>query len=283
MNNKTKGIFCIILSAFSFSLMNMFVKLAGDLPSIEKAFFRNIVAVIFALILIKKDHISLKPEKGSFPFLFMRAAFGTVGLICNFYSVDHLVQSDASMLNKMAPFFVMEKLTVFQSLTVVFAFIGCLFIVKPSLSNMALFPSVIGLIGGLGAGAAYTCVRHLGQKGVKAPYIVFFFSAFSSLVTLPLMILDFKPMTLFQFFMLMLTGLSAASGQFFVTSAYSFAPGKEISVYDYSQVIFSAILGFIIFNQIPDKYSFIGYIIIIAMAVSMFFHSKSHEVLNKIS
>ena len=49
MKDKYKGIFLIILSAFCFALMNMFVRLAGDLPLIQKSFFRNFIAAICAL------------------------------------------------------------------------------------------------------------------------------------------------------------------------------------------------------------------------------------------
>lgn len=58
------------------------------------------------------------------------------------------------------------------------AFVGSLFVIKPSFSNAALFPSLIGLLGGLGAGVAYAMVRKLGQIGENKTYIVFFFSAF---------------------------------------------------------------------------------------------------------
>lgn len=56
-DNKYKGIFCIILAAFGFAFMNLFVKLAGDLPAIEKSFFRNLVAIFFAFIAMKKQKI----------------------------------------------------------------------------------------------------------------------------------------------------------------------------------------------------------------------------------
>ena len=52
-----------------------------------------------------------------------------------------------------------------------------------------------------------------------------------------------------------------------MTKAYSYAPAKEISVFDYSQVIFSALLGFVVFREVPDIYSFIGYILIFTMAI----------------
>ena len=105
MNKKNKGILFIICSAFCFALMGMFVKLAGDLPSIEKSFFRNLVALLFALIILKKDHVHFSGKKENIKYLVIRSVAGTVGILCNFYAVDHLVLSDASMLNKMSPFF----------------------------------------------------------------------------------------------------------------------------------------------------------------------------------
>ena len=60
-----------------------------------------------------------------------------------------------------------------------------------------------------------------------------------------------------------------------ITLAYKNAPPKEISVYDFSQVIFAAGLGFIAFDQVPDVFSFIGYVVIISMAVLSFLYSNN--------
>ncbi|HCL00909.1 MAG TPA: EamA family transporter [Lachnoclostridium phytofermentans] len=285
MKTKYKGILCILCSAFCFALMNTFVRLSGDLPSIQKSFFRNVVALIFAYIVIKKNKESLRCKQGNFKYLMIRSFFGTIGVLCNFYAVDHLVLSDASMLNKMSPFFVIilsmiflnEKVNLVQGLAVVAAFVGSLFIIKPTFANMELVPSLIGLLGGFGAGAAYTAVRYLGQRGEKGSLIVFVFSAFSCLVTLPFLIFQYAPMELWQIGVLLLAGLAAAGGQFAITAAYSYAPAKEISVYDYSQVIFSAILGFILFGQIPDRFSILGYFIVCATAIGMFFYGKKQK------
>ena len=74
-------------------------------------------------------------------------------------------------------------------------------------------------------------------------------------------------MTVQQTIFLILAGCSAAVGQIFVTKAYAYAPAKEISVFDYSQVLFAAILGFVVFGEIPDLYSVIGYAIIFGTAL----------------
>lgn len=281
MDKKYRGILYILLSAFCFALMNAFVRLSGDLPSIQKSFFRNFVALIAAAIILKSSGIGFSFKKENLGLFIVRATCGTIGILCNFYAVDHLLLSDASMLNKMSPFFVIifsyiflkEKVKWVQALGVVIAFLGSLFIIKPSFSNLDLVPSLIGLLGGVGAGAAYTAVRALGQRGEKGPFIVFFFSCFSCIVTLPFLIFQYHEMSLVQIGYLLLAGLAATGGQFAITAAYCYAPAKEISVYDYSQVIFAAILGFVLFGQIPDAYSILGYIIICAMAVFMFLYN----------
>lgn len=283
MKKQYKGIFYIILSAFCFSLMDMFVRMSGDLPSIQKSFFRNIVAAVFGCILVLKEKDSFQWKKGSGKYLILRSMFGTLGILCNFYAIDHLALADASMLNKMSPFFVVifsflllkEKVTITQTLLVIGAFCGSLFVVKPTVSNLDLVPSLIGLLGGLGAGAAYTMVRKLGTIGVKGPFIVFFFSTFSCVVTLPWLIFDYHTMTLAQTVILLMAGLCAAGGQFAITAAYCYAPASEVSIYDYTKVIFSMILGFVMFQQIPDFYSWVGYIIICLMAIFMFFYNKN--------
>ena len=139
---------------------------------------------------------------------------------------------------------------------------------------MALVPSLIGLCGGLFAGVAYTFVRLLGERGEKGPFIVFFFSGFSCLVSLPYLFLHYHPMSPSQLGFLLLAGLAASGGQFSITAAYCNAPAREISVYDYSQIIFSALLGFLLFSQVPDFLSVIGYLTICVMAVVMFLYNN---------
>lgn len=285
MNSYAKGVACILTSAFCFAVMNVCVRMAGDLPSVQKSFFRNLIAAVFALILLLRERQWPKITRRQLPLLILRSVFGTVGILCNFYAVDHLVLSDASMLNKMSPFFAIlcswlvlkEKITPVQGAAVLAAFGGSLLIIRPTLSNMDLFPSLIGLLGGAGAGAAYTMVRKLGQTGINRTMIVLFFSAFSCLVTLPFLVFDYHPMSGTQLAALLGAGLAASGGQFSITAAYCYAPAREISVYDYSQVIFSAFLGFVLFQQIPDQLSIIGYLLICGSGIALFLYHRRQE------
>lgn len=274
MKEKQQGILFIILAGFFFASMSFFVRLSGDLPTMEKAFFRNAVAVLVAAFMLARTKEGFHVQKGSWPDLLMRSFFGTVGLICNFYAVDHMNIADANILNKLSPFFAIlmsyfilkEKANKVEWACVVVAFIGAVFVVKPAF-NMQFVNAMIGVIGGLGAGIAYTFVRKLGKKGERGPIIVMVFSTFSCLCTLPFLTVEFQPMKAVQLLCLLMAGVSAAGGQIFITKAYTKAPAKEISVFDYTQVLFAALLGFVFFGQIPDWMSLVGYLIIIGSAI----------------
>jgi len=282
MQNKQLGVIYIILSGFSFALLMLFIKLAGPLPTMQKALFRNIIALVIALIILGRTKTPFSWKKQDFPVLLLRGLAGTIGLVANFYAVDHLILSDATILNKLAPFFVIifsriflkEKVTTVQMLLVAGAFLGASLVVKPSFSNTELFPYLIGILGGIGAGAAYTCVRELGNRSIPAPVIVAFFSLFSTIVIIPFVIAEHQSMQASQTLWLLLAGISAAGGQFSITKAYAYAPAKEISVYDYTQILFASLLSIFIFSEYPDATSIGGYLIVTAMAVGMFIYTK---------
>lgn len=280
LSNRTKGIIFIIMSAFGFAMMSAFIKLSGDLPSFQKTFFRNSISVIVALTLIVKNKGSFFGKKDNQKLLILRSTFGTIGILLNYYAIDRLVLSDANMLNKLSPFFVIifsaiflkEKIKPNQFFALAVAFLGALFIIKPSFS-FEMIPALAGTLGGISAAAAYTCLRSLGGKE-KPDTIVFYFSLFSSIVTLPLMIISYKPMSIIQFTYLILAGIFASLGQFGITFAYKFAPGKEISIFDYTNIIFSAIISLCLFGVLPDYLSVIGYLIIFGSSLYMFINNK---------
>lgn len=285
IGQKTKGIIYIVVAAFGFSVMSLFVKLAGDLPAFQKAFFRNFIALIFITVMMLRENIGFAPKKENIPGILGRSLCGTLGLLCNFYALGTLNLSDANMLNKLSPFFAIifsifllrEKPTAAQVLGVAVAFGGSLLIIKPGFADAQLIPALAGVLGGLGAGAAYTFVRKLGKKGENSKRIVFYFSAFSCLFCLPFLIVQYKSMTFLQTLYLIFAGTFACVGQLGITKAYLCAPAKEISVYDYTQVIFAALLGFFVFGDLPDIWSVLGYILICGAGVAMFFYNKRKE------
>ncbi len=283
MSKRTKGIILIITAAFGFALMNTFVKLSGDLPPMQKVFFRNIISLFFALGVLLKNGRGVRVPKGNGPWILLRCVCGTLGVFCNFYAVDRLLLAESSLLAKLAPFFAVliswfllsEKPKKMQLVFVFGAFLGSYFLLNPSLLGMTLsIPSLVAVLGALCAGMAYTVVRKLGAKGQDGATIVFLFSAFSCLVSLPFLLFDYHEMSAQQLVFLLLAGLAATLGQFAVTNAYILAPARHISVFDYAQVLFAALFGFVLYGEIPTVASLPGYLLIVSMGVLAFLYGR---------
>ena len=276
LNPKIKGIIAILISAIGFSFMSVFFRLSGDLPVFQKSLARNLVAMFIPLFFIFKYKQPMFGKLSSQPLLISRSTLGLIGVLLNIYALDHMVLSDADTLMKLNPFwtillcfiFLHEKVRKYQISAMVVAILGMLLIVKPEFSS-SFIPALIGLLSGIFAASAYTCVRALSTR--EAPYtIVFYFSLFSVIVLIPFSIVTFEPMSKIQLLYLFGAGLSAAVGQIGITLAYSFAAAKDISIFTYASIIFTAIFGFILFGETPDLLSTIGYVVIISASYYMF-------------
>lgn len=291
---RQKGAASLVASAFGFALMALFVGMCdrhgNAISCFQKSFFRNLVALFFAAAIFfrQRRHVrnpaaaaagasgalSRTPRERALAaaLLLARSITGVIGIFCNFYALAHIPIGEAMMLNKTAPFFIValswaflgEKANFRQIVSLIVAFCGVALVVKPSGTGGDFTASICGLVGGLAAGAAYTCVRELGKLKVEPSLIVLFFSAFSCLASLPFMIFRPDAMNWTQLLILFGAGAGAAIGQFGVTAAYRYAPAKEIAVFDYSSVVFSALFGLAFLDQVPDVISVAGFILIVA-------------------
>ncbi len=278
MKPKTKGILLILASAFSFSLMSVCVLMAGDnIPFFQKALFRNGMALIVASATLVASKESLYVTPACRLPLLSRVLCGVVSVFCNFYAIDKLILANSNSLNKLAPFFsiflaaifLKEKVNRRQVLCIVVAFLGSLFIIVPGLRSATLgLPVLIALMGGVSGGGTQASLRAIQQAGhIPTAIVVFAFSLSTTLATLVPSLLAWTPMTLRQVLFLVLAGTVSAFGQYSVTLAYRYAAPKEISIYDFSQIIFSGMLGFFIFGQIPSASSFVAYALIVAASL----------------
>ena len=273
-SERTLGILCILCAAFCFSLMSVFIRLAGDLPTMQKIFFRNLVAAVAAFLMLAREGNGYRIRRDCLGGHAARCITGFIGMIANFWAIDHIGIADANMLNKLSPFFaILMSMLVLREypkrvdiLSVVVAFIGAVFVVRPG-AGLASLPALVGVLGGLGAGTAYTFVRQMTLKGERGTEIVMVFSLFTCVMSVPFFLISYQPMTAMQWVYLLLAGCAAAGGQLSITAAYRHAPAKEISVFDYSQIVYAALWGFFLFGEIPDAMSIIGYVIIIGAAV----------------
>lgn len=287
MSDRAKGILCLVASAFGFALMAFFVRLCDDfgeaVPTLQKSFFRNAIAFAIALAVWLRRHRFAAPVRLSglsgakvWTTLVLRSAFGTLGILLNFYALGRMPIAEAMTLNKLAPFFTVflswiflgERLRLRQAVSLLLAFGGATLVMRPGLEGD--FVSALAAVGGgFCAGSAYACVRQLGRLKVEGALVVLFFSAFSCLVVLPFIAVGFQPMSSVQTVILLGAGVGAAIGQFGVTAAYRFAEPRSIAVFDYTNIIFTALLGFLFLGQVPDLVAALGFAVILLAACRM--------------
>jgi len=269
MKNKKLAILLMLISALSFSFMGVMVKNLSHLPFVEAVFFRNVVSVIIAASMILYKKIPIVQSKKNLKLLIARSVIGLMGVTAYFYSIQNMPLADSAILNKMSPFFVLifafillkERINKYQILTVILAFIGIAFVIKPELDSNIL-PSLVGLGAAITAGLAYTIIRMLSGKEHPTT-IVFFFSAISVLVMLPLLIIYYVQPSTTDFIYLILTGVFAAIGQYCLTYSYKFAKASEVSIYSYATVIFSAILAYILWHENLSFSSIVGILVVL--------------------
>ena len=283
LDNKTKGILFMLISSLGFSFMAVSIKYVSDIPLFEKIFFRNLVSLFVALWGLRhmKSFGVLLGQKGNRRYLIGRSVAGLLGVVTNFYAIAHLPLANANILNKLSPFvvlflsayFLKERLRKIQVAGFFVSFLGVMLIIKPTL-DFDILPSLSALASAVCAGAAYTFVRALGNRKENPSTIVFVFSLISVLGIFPFMMADFVVPTFKEFLILLSIGVFATFGQFGLTYAYKYSKASEVSIYTYSSIIFTVILGFVFFGEIPDILTVIGGTIVIAVAVKLYYVFK---------
>lgn len=279
MNPKVKGVIYILISAFFFALMAVFVKSLPEISLSQKMFFRNIIGLLVIGVSVFRNKVALIPKKPG--LMFLRSLFGLLGVGFYYAAIERLPLANAVMINKLSPLFVVifaamflhEKIDKKQKIALFIAFIGAIFVAQPTL-DYSVIPSFLALFSAVFAAGAYTVIRKLSAYD-RPKLIVFYFCLFSSLVMFPFMIFqgfvfpDFK-----QGLALLGIGVSALIAQMFMTHAYQYAEASEISVYNYSDTIFSILFGLLIWSEIPTVYTLLGGALIMAAGIMNYLRIK---------
>jgi drug/metabolite transporter (DMT)-like permease len=272
-DNVGRAVLMICLACLSFSFVGVAVRMSGDVPIYEKVFFRSIVSLAATAVIAARAKQNPFARDGRNGILVTRGALGTVAMTLYFFAIERLTLADATILNKLSPFFVAmfavlflrEKLSKHVLPALAVAFVGAGLVIKPQLDLGAL-PASAGLLSAVASGTAYTVVRSL--RGKVSPYrVVFFFALVSAVATVPPMLFRFVPPTTEQLVYLLGSGVFATTGQIFLTLAYHQAPATKISIYNYSHVIFAFLAGLVLWGEVPDALSIAGAVLIVAAAL----------------
>lgn len=282
MEGKTKGaVYSLIYSGFTV-LSNTFSRMAGDLPALEKVYIRSFFVAAFAVFVAMKSREPVIPSKKAAPFVLVRGITCFISVACNFYCIDHMNFADATMISKLCPVFTVffsmlilgEKVSHKQAALLMGAFLSSALIIKPTGANAQLVPALVGVAGGVIAGFSVSFVRGADKAGATNSSILVALGLSPIIFLTPVMLFSFVKPSTEQWLMLALCGSCNAFAQFFLNSSYMHAEAKDLSVIDYSQMIYAMLISLILFEQFPDKYSILGYILVTGFSLSNFFMGR---------
>ena len=267
--NLLLAIGCLTTSALLFSIMGICIRYASHtVDNYTIVFFRNVVGLILFLPFIFKQGIGfVKTEK-----LWMHSWRSIVGLAAMygfFYAIAHLKLSNAMVFTYSSPIFIpviawlflKEKITIAMICAAVLGFIGVFCVAKPD-QGLLNWISVIGIASSLLASMAFVTVRALTQTE-PPERIVFYFCLIGSTLSVIPMFWVWRPYHLQELLFLIGAGILANVSQIFMSHAYRLAPAGQIAPVNYMAIIFAGVWGFLLWNEVPDLYSVIGFCIIL--------------------
>jgi drug/metabolite transporter (DMT)-like permease len=283
VENRSHAVWCALASALSFAVMGVFVKLASDVAVLDKVLFRNVVTLLVAFVVVRRNGGPFLGRRRSQPALMARSLLGVGGVVCYFYAIDHLLLADASMLAKLSPFFVAVFAAVFLAEplspriigALVLGFAGGLLVVKPQL-DLAVLPALVGAASAVFAGGAYVLLRYL-RDHEPPETVVLHFSLVTVVGLLPFVAPGFRSPTSLEWLWLVGIGCFAATGQLALTAAYRHAPAGPTSLLSYATIVFSAVFGWAFWGEIPDLASAIGGLLILGGAIVAFAPERSRS------
>jgi drug/metabolite transporter (DMT)-like permease len=240
------------------SLVPLFVKLIppeSGIPLEEKILARAAVSLAVTWVMVARRRTGLKPVRPR--LILLRCLTGTAGMFLYFHAVAGLDLADAVTLNRLSPFFVLifafvflgERLLRLQAAAIVLAFAGAVLVLQPGRLPLTL-PGIMALLSAVAAGGAYTTLRALADHDSPIR-IVFWFSAFMTVLFLPPTLLKGSIPCPRDGLLLAGIGLAGAGGQLLMTTAYRHAPGGEVAVYGYLSVVYAALWQPLFFGRAP--------------------------------
>jgi drug/metabolite transporter (DMT)-like permease len=274
------GMRYMVISALGFSFMALCVKLSfnAGIPVLQIVAARALVSLVLSYLDVHRKGISIVGTHQK--LLFMRGVVGAFALMCVYYAVATLPLAEAMVLQYMHPMFTALLALIFLKerihsgivWCVSLSLVGLLCVAKPLGflgAEQAALPALsvgLALLGAFGSAVAYVLVRKLSNLE-DSSVIIFYFP----LIALPVSLLglggDLVMPTGLTWLWLLLVGVFTQVGQVGLTKGMQTETAARATAFSYLQVLFSVLLGWFVFSEMPDVFVLLGALLILVGAL----------------
>jgi len=286
-NQPIAGALFILGASFMFAMLGTLVKVVSvSLNNEMVVFSRNICALIFILPWLVYSRPSGGIKTSCLRFHLLRSAAGLGAMYCFFYAIAQLQLSEAFLLFSTSPLFIpliaymwmRERVTYSARWAVIAGFIGIVLILKP---GFGIFrpAMLVALAGGFLAALAMVSIRRMSVSE-PAVRIVFYFTIFSTVISTGPLSWSWQSPLPGIWWLLILIGLLAAVGQFFLTRGYSMAPAAQVGPLTYGNVVFATLNGWIYWGETMDLLTWAGAFLVCMAGIITTRRTETHVLVD---
>ena len=303
LDNNIKAIILVVIGMFVFSIQDALIKVISGSVNIYVIYIvRSIIGLLAILIYCKLKHIKLI-FKTHYPIITtLRVSGFFLGFSLYYFSLSKISLPEAVTLFFVSPFFVTiaskfligEKVGIYRWSLIFVGFIGVYLVLNPDFNNFniySLFPIFCAFFYAMTVviqkktsdyDNLFTQIIHTYISAIIFSiiiYIVLNNLTFSSnqLIEYNFILMSWDIPDIFSFFILVIIGFTGVIGFFSIFGAYRMGSPSTIAPYEYSLIIWSIILGYLIWNEYLSFRGFIGLFLILSAS---FFTLYREYILN---
>ena len=270
--NNVRGVLWMLAAVTTLTTMFAIVKqMSIEVPIFVVALARTFFALcMLTPWIVRNGRAGIRTTRPGLHFV--RAFFGITAFVCVVFALEHLILADVMVLAFTSPFWSIligaivlhEAIRGRRVAATLVGFCGVLMIVKPQGGIEAAM--LLALLSAILSSCAMISMKSLSSTEPPTR-IVFYFMFFGTLIMLPGAVLTWETPTLVQTGWLLLAGVLGAVGQDFLARAYDAGEIGIVAPFDFMRLPVAALLGYLIFNELPDPWSIAGTVVIVASAL----------------
>lgn len=262
--NLLAGVALIVAAFACVAVMSAFGKAAAGLPTSMVGFFQSFISLLLFLPwVLRRGWRDLRTDQ--LPLHIARALAGLLSQVLYFWAVKEMTLLDAVLLVNAAPLFIplvswiwdRQRITPAVALSLVVGFVGVALIIKPSAALWTNPSALVALSAALFSALALVSVEKLSGRN-RSDTILFYYFAIASLATAPFAVAFWQPPTGTQWGYLLGVGVFMALAQWLIILAYQQADATHLAPFNYSVVIFSGLIGWLVWGNSLDALSLLG-------------------------
>jgi drug/metabolite transporter (DMT)-like permease len=273
MEPNARGAALVSLGSLTLVVMAMLVKQVGShIPTIEILFFRSFIGFFFVLpMFIRNPMEPLRTKRLAGHFL--RGIIGTLGNVTFFWTLTHMLLADSMTLQFSRPLFMLPLAMLFlgefagwrRTAVTLIGFAGIALYARPFTAGFDP-GAFVGAAGAFFGALVLICIKQL-SKTEPTRTIMFYYAISNALYSLLPTIWFWVTPDWSELTLLVLIGLLGISGQGLITHGFTLGDVTALIPLDYSRIVYSAVLGFLVFGELPGPWSFAGMAVIVASSL----------------